>query len=165
MRNEFETNNIRRHAEEAVKRIDKSLYLLKRWKEFVTEWEGKTVKEAMFHIHPKFRGGAYTRKVMWGQGVSTKKEGLYIWFGVSFKIIGEEVVNILETLKEIEKEINWHKDQRKRWNHIAKNFVYIKKFHKEINEYYWNGWLSERDDKYLMMIERVEVERIQALAA
>lgn len=165
MRNEIETNNIRIHAEEAVKRIDKSLYLLKRWKEFVTEWEGKTVKEALFYKHPKFRGGAYTRPTTWSKGISTKKEGLYIWFGVEFRIVGEEMVNVSETLKEIEKEINWHKDQRKRWNDIAKNFVFIKKYHQQIDEYYWNGWLRKRDDKYLRMIERIEEERIQAKAA
>jgi len=165
MRNELETNNIRRHAEEAVKRIDKSLYLLKRWKEFVTEWEGKTIREAMLYIHPKFRGGAYTSCATWGQGVSTKKEGLYIWFGVEFKVRGEEFVDVSETLKEIEEEINWHKDQQKRWNNIAKNFVFIKKYHKQIDEYYWNGWLSKRDDKYLRMIERMEEERIEKQAA
>lgn len=164
MRNEFETMNIRKHAEKAVKRIDRSLYLLKRWKEFVTEWEGKTVKEAMFHVRPKFRGGAYTRKTEWG-GISTKKEGLYTWFGVHFRIEGEEMVNVPETLKEIEKEINWYKDERKRWNHIAKNFIFIKKYHQQIDDYYWNGWLRDRDDKYLRMIERLEEERHQAKAA
>lgn len=165
MRNEFETKIIRDHAEKAVKRIDKSLYLLKRWKEFVKQWEGKTIKEALFYTHPKFRGGAYTRKCTWGQGVSTKRDDLYIWFGVEFAVRGEETVNVSETLKEIEKEMDWHKDQRKRWSRIAKDFRYIKKYHEEIMEYYYNGFLRKRDDKYLRMIERHEEERVNKQAA
>ncbi len=165
MRNEFETMMIRNHAENAVKRIGKSLYLLKRWKEFVKQWEGKTIKEALFYVHPKFRGGAYIRKCLWGQGVSTKRDDLYIWLGVSFAVRGEETVNVAETLKEIEKEIEWHKDQRKRWNRIAKEFIFIKKYHQEIKEYYYNGLLRERDDKYLRMIERHEEDRENRKAA